>query len=144
MMRAAVALLVSLSMIGCFPHNAKHRQYAKLAEGGALVGGIVISAVGNTGADCDQMMRGDTSCRSNAQILSTVGVVLILTGLLGFVATVSTAEDDEAKPVITTAPDQAAPKPVTRPEPAKPAAAAGGSDATGSASPGPAAPHLAR
>ena len=99
-MRAAVALLVSLTLstAGCFPHNEKHRTYAKIGEGGALVAGILISALSNTGADCDEQRAPGTEisdCRSNAHILSTVGVVLILTGLLGFVATVSTAEDED-------------------------------------------------
>ncbi|NVB84341.1 MAG: hypothetical protein HOV81_38550 [Kofleriaceae bacterium] len=126
MMRAAVALLVSVSMLGCFPHNERHRTYAKIAEGGALVGGIVISAVGNTGADCDQMvMPGvDSNCKSNATILSTIGVALILGGLLGFVATVSTAEDDnDVKPVVTRVPDQT-PAPKTDPKPADTGSAA--------------------
>jgi hypothetical protein len=120
MMRAAVALLVSVSMLGCFPHSERRRTYAKLAEGGALVGGIVISAVGNTGADCDAMaVNGvESNCKSNAQILSTVGVTLILAGLLGFVATVSTAEDDsDDKPAATTIPDPT-PAPKTDPKPA--------------------------
>src|SRR4051812_34324079 len=110
MMRAAVALLVSVSMLGCFPHNPKHRTYAKLGEGGALVAGIAISAFANTGADCDKnaMAGVDSNCRTNATILSTVGVALILGGLLGFVATVSTAEEDDQKPKVTTLPDQPA------------------------------------
>lgn len=99
-MRAAVALLVSLSMTSaaCFPHNEQHRTYAKFAEGGALVAGIVISGVSNSGADCDEKRAPGTEikdCRSNAQLLSTIGVGLILAGLLGFVATVSTAEDED-------------------------------------------------
>jgi hypothetical protein len=99
-MRAAVALLVSLTLTtaACFPHNERHRTYAKMGEGGALVAGILISALSNTGADCDEQRAPGTEitdCRSNAHILSTVGVVLILTGLLGFVATVSTAEDED-------------------------------------------------
>jgi hypothetical protein len=103
MKRAVVALLVSMSMLGCFPHNAKHRTYAKLAEGGALAAGIAISAFANTGADCDEMaMAGvETDCRTQAKWLSTAGVVLILGGLLGFVATISTAEEeDKTKPVM--------------------------------------------
>lgn len=95
-MKAAVALAVSISLLGCFPNNAQHRTYAKYGEGAALITGIVISAIANTGADCDQnrMTGVDTNCRSTAQWLSTAGVVLILGGLLGFVATISTAEDD--------------------------------------------------
>jgi hypothetical protein len=100
-MKAAVALFLAIAMLGCFPHNPRHRTYAKYAEGGALVAGIAISAVANTGADCDErMMPGpnvNDSCRSTATVMSTVGVALILGGLLGFVATVSTAEDEEVK-----------------------------------------------
>jgi hypothetical protein len=99
-MRAAVALLVSmtLSTAACFPHNEQHRTYAKIGEGGALAAGILISALSNTGADCDEQRAPGTEltdCRSNAHALGTVGVVLILAGLLGFVATVSTAEDED-------------------------------------------------
>jgi len=99
-MRAAVALLVTLTMstAACFPHNEQHRTYAKLGEGGALVAGIILSGIANTGADCDEKRAPGTElkdCHSNANILSTVGVTLILAGLLGFVATVSTAEDED-------------------------------------------------
>lgn len=111
-MKAAVALLLSFAMFGCFPHNPKHRTYAKYAEGAALVSGIAISAFANTGADCDEMvMPGpnvDNNCRQSAKWLSTAGVTLILAGLLGFVATISTAEDLEVQQQI-----QAAQQPTT-------------------------------
>lgn len=102
-MKAAVALLCSVAMIaGCFPNNPAARTKAKYVEGAALVAGIVISAVANTGADCDSMdmMQGpnvDNDCRDKAKWLGTAGVVLILGGLLGFVATIATAEDDQVK-----------------------------------------------
>jgi hypothetical protein len=101
-MKAAVALLCSVAVLtGCFPNNPQQRTYAKYAEGAALIAGIAVSAVANTGADCDQMdMPGpnvDNDCRSNARWLGTVGLVLILGGLLGFVATIATAEDVELK-----------------------------------------------
>jgi hypothetical protein len=101
MIRAAVALLVSVSLLGCFPHNARHRTYAQLGEGAAILAGIAISAFANTAADCDQMGgpgMDDSGCKSTAKWASTAGVTLILGGLLGFVATVSTAE---AKPAPT-------------------------------------------
>jgi hypothetical protein len=122
-MRAAVALLVSmtLSTAACFPHNAQHRTYAKLGEGGALVAGILISALSNTGADCDENRAPGTEvtdCRSNAHVLSTVGVVLILTGLLGFVATVSTAEDeDKSSAKVQQVPTVVVPEPAAAPAP---------------------------
>ncbi len=93
-MKAAVALAVSISLLGCFPNNARHRTYAKIGEGTALVAGIAISAFANTGADCDEENNNVDNCRSTAKWLSTVGVILILGGLLGFVATISTAQDD--------------------------------------------------
>lgn len=100
-MKAAVALLVSIAMFGCFPHNAKHRRYAKIAEGTAVVAGIAISAIANTGADCDErIMPGpniEDNCRTKAKWASTLGVSLILAGMLGFVATVSSAEEEEVK-----------------------------------------------
>lgn len=101
-MKAAVALVASVALLaGCFPNNPRARTFAKYAEGAALISGIAISAVANTGADCDeQIMPGpnvDNDCRRNAKILGTVGLLLILGGLLGFVATISTAEDQELK-----------------------------------------------
>ena len=150
----AVALLVSLTLTtaACFPHNAQHRTYAKIGEGGALVAGILISALSNTGADCDENRAPGTQvsdCRSNAHVLSTVGVVLILTGLLGFVATVSTAEDeDKSSAKVQQVPTVVVPPPTTTtttttPEPTvnttntqatEPPATGSGSDA-GSAAP---------
>jgi hypothetical protein len=101
-MKAVVALLCSVAVLtGCFPNNPKHRTYAKWAEGSALVAGIAISAFANTGADCDAMeMPGpniENNCRTEAKWLGTLGLALILGGLLGFVATISTAEDVELK-----------------------------------------------
>ena len=91
--------MVTMTLAGCFPHDPHKRTIAKVAEGGSLLTGIAISALANTGADCDanNSMPGQdpSSCRSTAKILSTIGVTLILAGLLGFVATVSTAEDED-------------------------------------------------
>lgn len=115
----AVALLVSLSLAttACFPTNARHRTYAKLGEGAALAAGITMLYFVNTGADCDQMEGpgiGDEDCKSSASVLGAIGLGLILLGLAGFVATVSTSPDDDA----TTAPTTT---PVTPPAPAEPA-----------------------
>ena len=104
---------MTMTLAGCFPHDPHKRTIAKFAEGGALVGGIAISAFANTGADCDNNanMPGQdpSNCRSTAKWLSTLGVTLILAGLLGFVATVSTAEDeDKTSAKTTTVPDDGA------------------------------------
>ncbi|MBA3459694.1 MAG: hypothetical protein H0T46_07020 [Deltaproteobacteria bacterium] len=109
-MRAAVALLISVSLFAgaCFPNNKRHQMYAKLAEGGALVAGIGMLYVVNSGADCDMMAapggEPDEDCKSRASVLGTVGLGLILVGLVGFIATVSTSEDDKLVTPATTAP----------------------------------------
>jgi hypothetical protein len=97
----AVALTLSITLLGCFPHSARNRTFAKLGEGGAIVAGITLEAIINSGADCDQMgavVMPNSACHDKATVLGDVGVGLILAGLLGFVATVSTAEDDKETP----------------------------------------------
>ncbi len=124
----ATSLALALSLTACFPNSAKHRTYAKLGEGTALAAGIGMLYFVNSGADCDQnRMPGDdtSSCRGNAKIVSTVGLGLILAGLSGFIATVSTTPDDKPEKANTLTPtpipaaDKAAPE-----EPAKAAAPA--------------------
>ncbi len=143
MIRAAVALLVSVSLLGCFPHNKQHRTYAQLGEGAAILAGIAISAFANTAADCDRMTApgvDDSGCKSSAKWASTAGVTLILGGLLGFVATVSTAEDDEKpKPIEI----KATPTAEAKPAPTLPAAGSPGTAPTSGAAAGSAAsmPH---
>ena len=83
-------------MLGCFPHNARRRTYAKLGEGASIAAGIGLELVTNTTADCErEMVPGvPSSCRSKATALGDLGLALILAGLTGFIATVSTEEDD--------------------------------------------------
>jgi hypothetical protein len=144
MIRAAVALLLSFSLLGCFPHNPKARTYAKIGEGTAIVAGIVISALANTTADCDQMMipgvPENTDCETGSKWASTAGVVLIVGGLLGFVATVSTAEDPPAPKADVTAPKQAQ-APAAAPAPEQGSAAAPGTTAGSAGAQGSAAPQ---
>ena len=152
-------MLVSVSLLGgCFPHNPKARTYAKVAEGTALLAGIAISAFANTAADCDQMTvsglnAGEASCRSGAQWASAAGIALVVGGLLGFVATVSTAEEEKPKAVeikeVAPAPEpKPEAKPAQQPEPAAPAPeqtgntqATDASDSAGSGSGAPSAPQ---
>ena len=155
MNRAVAALLVSVSLLGCFPHSARNRRYAQIGEGTAIVAGIVISALSNTNADCDEMQvpgLNNSSCENTAQWTTTAGVVLIVGGLLGFVATVSTAEKEpppkvveikevpatpaKAEPVAP-APAEAAPAPTENTQATDPNAGS----AAGSASPTPSAPQ---
>ena len=108
----AVALLTSLSLLGCFPHDPHARSIAKYSEGGAILLGIGVLALAGTGADCDANQSAampDSSCHTKATVLSDIGLSLLIGGLVGFIATVSTAEED--KPVPTT---------VIKAEPVKP------------------------
>lgn len=126
----AVALTLALSMTACFPHNARHRTIAKVSEGVSLVSGIAILAVVNSGADCDAMMMPgleDPDCEGNANILSTIGLGLIMLGLGGFIVTVSaTPDDDDPSSASTITPPPITPPAVEPPpvEPARPTAPA--------------------
>lgn len=94
----AVALLASLQLLGCFPHDAHKRTIAQLVEGGTLAAGVGMEYFSNTQADCDLMkqegMGGD--CSGVGKSLGSIGVGFILAGLVGFIVTVSSAEDDAA------------------------------------------------
>lgn len=122
-MRAAVALALSLTVAtgACFPNNPRYQAYAKIGEGASVLAGIGLLLAVNTGADCDQMTGAgpgpDDSCKSRASALGDAGLALIVIGLVGFIATVSTAED--AKPTPTNVvPKADAPKPAESPAPA--------------------------
>lgn len=101
-----VALLLSISLLGCFA-NPRHRTYAQVAEGVAIVGGIVLLAAVNTGADCEDGFTPDQDCEDRSRLVSNLGLGLILAGMIGFIVTVSTAPDDDA----TTSPPAAPPSP---------------------------------
>ena len=143
-MKRAVALMLSVGMFGggCFPHNPKARTYAKYTEGALILAGIGAEAIASrhTGATCD-MMGGTTGynsdCHTTNTIYGGVGLALILAGLTGFIATVSTAEDEEKeeqKPTIEVKakpekpdvklPPGVQPTPSNTPAPATPADAA--------------------
>ncbi len=108
-MRSVVALMVSLSVgsvgmvgsVGCFPHNARNRTIAEIVEGGLAISGVIVEGVIQSGADCNTTHAPGEPAMSCAQTASTaggIGVALILAGVVGFMATISTAEDDD-KPV---------------------------------------------
>lgn len=119
-----VAFLVSLVVMAgaCFPHNARHRTIAKAVEGGVLVGGIAMLAIVNTGADCQTEVPGeiDQDCETKATILGNIGLGLILAGLVGFIATVSTSPDDKPDAPASDGPKRE--KVITPPPPTTPIA----------------------
>ncbi len=121
-MRVAVALVLSLAVLSgaCFPNNSRHQTYAKIAEGGVLLGGIGLLFVVNSGADCTADVAGkpDVACEDRANLLGNIGLALVLTGLIGFIATVSTSgEDKVSTPVATTPPPAPTPEPTPTPTP---------------------------
>lgn len=104
-MRAVVALVLCISVTACFPGEPVKQRYAKLAEGGTLVAGIAMLAVVNTGADCDMqvglgMPKGE--CKGHANLVGGIGLALIIAGLVGFAATVTTANDLDKTATTTT------------------------------------------
>ncbi|MBA2540251.1 MAG: hypothetical protein H0V17_11490 [Deltaproteobacteria bacterium] len=110
-----IAMLTCLALCACFPNNPKHRTYAKLVEGGFVAGGIGLLAFSSTQADCDMdiglgMPRMD--CKSRAGLISGIGLTMILLGMVGFAATVTTAVDDP-----TPAPGTTTNTPATPPAP---------------------------
>ncbi len=97
----AVAVLLSLSLLGCFPHDPHARAISQYSEGGAVLLGIGILALAGTQADCDAMhttAMPSSSCNSKATLLSDIGLSLLVGGLIGFIATVATAEDPPPPP----------------------------------------------
>jgi hypothetical protein len=130
-MRSAVALVLVASLVpGCFPHSARNRTISEIVEGGLAVSGVVVESFVQSGADCDMTHAPGAppvSCKQNAALGGGIGVGLILAGVIGFIATISTAEDDDDKPKAIEikakpdAPTTAAP--VTSPVPLTPPAA---------------------
>jgi hypothetical protein len=135
-MRSAVALLLASSLVaGCFPHNGRNRTIAEIVEGGIAVSGVVVESLVQSGADCTTMHTAPgeppLQCESNASVGGGIGVALILAGVVGFIATISSAEDDDKPPVIEIkakpeVPAPAEPPPIapTPPTPAPPVAPA--------------------
>lgn len=97
-MRAVALLVIASLAAGCFPHNAHKRTIAQLVEGGTLAAGIGMEYFANTTADCDQMKQEtgnlSASCGGVSQSIGSVGVALIIGGLVGFIVTISGAQDD--------------------------------------------------
>jgi hypothetical protein len=105
-MRRAVAslLVVSIALFGCFPKDPHKRTIAMFAEGGAFLGGIALEGFLQTGADCDAMRPigapPPADCHTHNSSLGGIGIGLILAGVIGFIATVSTAEEDPEPPKV--------------------------------------------
>jgi hypothetical protein len=102
-MRSVVAFALCLAMTAsCFPNNPRARTVSKLAEGASIIGGIAMLSVVNSGADCMVKNGVQTdSCHTKANVLGDVGFGLILAGLVGFIATISTTPDDKSPAALT-------------------------------------------
>jgi len=136
-MKSAVALTLVASLgMGCFPHSARNRTIAEIVEGGVSVSGVVIEGFVQSGADCDMTHAPGAppvACKQSASVAGGIGVALILAGLVGFIATISTSEDDNdtPKPIeiksapapTTAAPASASPPPAPAPATPEPAPA---------------------
>jgi hypothetical protein len=94
----AIASLISIALLACFPHNARMRTYSQAAEGAAIVAGIATEYFVNSTADCQakaELGNPQASCKSTGTALGGIGLGLILAGIGGFIVTVSTAEQDK-------------------------------------------------
>ena len=98
------ALAILLALSACYPHDVHKRTLAKYAEGASLLTGIALEYAANSQADCDQMKVAgmpDGNCGIKGAVIGDVGVGLMLAGLVGFIVTVSTSEEDAPQPAIT-------------------------------------------
>ena len=114
-MRAATIVLLVALVSGCFA-NARHRRTAKLGEGAAIATGILVLSLAPSGADCRYVASEGRdsydSCQTNANLVGTAGLALVLGGLLGFAITqMTTPEAPPPPPPLATVP-------LTKPAPA--------------------------
>jgi hypothetical protein len=119
-MRSALALTLATAMFGggCFPHNARHRAIAEIAEGALLAGGVILETQVTTTADCEAMLAPPANCGADGTRNGGIGVALILTSLVAFIATISSAEEAAAAPVVVNSAPPAAPPSMPAPAPA--------------------------
>lgn len=82
---------------GCFPNDPYASRIAKISEGGAALLGIGFLGLAKTQADCDANSDKDMGCNSTGSTLQTVGLSLLIVGIVGFIATVSVEEDAKPK-----------------------------------------------
>jgi hypothetical protein len=90
-----VALAFVVAASGCFPDSARHRRYANIAEGGALVGGIALQYLAKSN-DCMERRPGAVvmDCDRSVGRVDTLGLLLIFAGLVGFAATTISGHDN--------------------------------------------------
>ena len=135
-MRSVLALTLAAGLFGgaCFPHSARNRTIAEITEGVLLAGGVGLEATVTTTADCQAELSPDPNCAKSGTTRSAIGVGIILTSLIAFIATISSAEDSSSSPVVTSSTPPAAPGPMApAPAPAPVPAPAPGPAPTGSA-----------
>jgi hypothetical protein len=127
-MRVAASVVAVAVLAGCFPENPRARTFAKYGEGAAVVAGVIVLAVANSGADCDALGQPgvpDSNCRKSSTTATSIGLSAILVGLVGFIATISTTPDDKRPTTTVTTPPQPLPPPAPLiTDPAKPPAPA--------------------
>ena len=118
-MRAALALTLATGLLGggCFPHSARNRGIAEIAEGVLLAGGVILETQVTTTADCQADVSPPPGCGANGTRNGAIGVAMILTALVAFIATISSAENESTAPVIVNS-TPPAPPPTTMPVPA--------------------------
>ncbi|HEX4449531.1 MAG TPA: hypothetical protein VH143_01620 [Kofleriaceae bacterium] len=119
-MRSALALTLATMLFGggCFPHSARNRAIAEIAEGAVLVGGVVLESTVTTTADCQADLAPPPNCGANGTRNGAIGVGMILTSLVAFIATISSAEEQGNEPLVTITPKPSVRPPMAPPLPA--------------------------
>ena len=92
-MRWPIVLLLVAS--ACFPESARHRRYAKIGEGVLVAGGIALNYLASS-SGCMQRPPGSVvdDCDQSIAQLDNLGLVMIFSGLVGFAATMISANQD--------------------------------------------------
>ena len=88
----SIAILLVLG--ACFPHNAKHRRYAKIGEGAVIVTGIAMQFAAGS---CMEARPGTLGEDCEDGQLDSIGLGLIFAGLAGFAATMITSPETERR-----------------------------------------------
>jgi hypothetical protein len=88
--RVVIACLLVTS--ACFPESARHRRYAQIAEGAAVVAGVALNYWAKSNG-CMERQPGTLvhECDQTIGQLDTIGLLMIFGGLAGFAGTMISA-----------------------------------------------------
>jgi hypothetical protein len=129
-MRPVALALSALLLAGCFPTNSRARTISKYSEGGLVLGGLVVEGLTYSITNCTMPGPGESggTCSPKTPWLGDVGLAMILGGIIGFVATITTEPEAKTAPTVDIKAERD-----KLPTPKLPGSAAGGGDSSTSA-----------